>query len=59
MEELTKEVYFDIYCKECKYRNLKEEFDPCRECLTQPYNYDSHKPINFKEKRMIFRGYKV
>lgn len=50
MEELIKEVYFDIYCKECKYRNLKEEFDPCRECLTQPYNYDSHKPINFKEK---------
>lgn len=50
MDEQTKEVRFDIYCKQCVHESSPEQKDPCNECLTQPYNYDSHKPINFKEK---------
>lgn len=43
-----KEVYFDKYCEKCKYKDLKEVKDPCHECLSNPVNLYSHKPINFK-----------
>lgn len=46
---ITKEVYFDEYCGKCKYADLEENEDPCWDCLTQPWNYDSHKPIEFEE----------
>ena len=49
MYELTiKEVYFDLYCPTCRYRETSEEEDPCRECLTYPSNVESHKPVNWK-----------
>lgn len=47
-----KEVYYKDYCKKCKYVKLKEHEDPCNDCLGQPYNYNSHKPIHFKEGSM-------
>lgn len=50
MEELTKEVYFDQYCPTCKDELTMEEDDPCHECLSNPYNYASHKPVNWKPK---------
>lgn len=50
-ENQKKEVYYDEYCYICKYKNTEETEDPCNECLTQPYNFDSHKPINFKEDK--------
>lgn len=46
----TKEVYFHIYCKKCQYVNRRDDEDPCNECLENPYNEYSHKPVNFKEK---------
>jgi regulator of replication initiation timing len=46
-----KEVYFDQYCKSCKHRGLKESKDPCNDCLAEPSNTNSHKPMN-KEKIM-------
>ena len=49
-ENQKKEVYFNEYCKKCKYGPTNEGEDPCNSCLLQPYNYDSHKPVNFKEK---------
>jgi hypothetical protein len=45
-----KEVYFDRYCPKCEYGNLPGKQDPCNECLDNPINLYSHKPINFKEK---------
>lgn len=48
-----KEVYFDEYCKTCKYENLAEEEDPCYDCLQYPSNEDSHKPIRWKSKEDI------
>jgi hypothetical protein len=46
----TKEVYFDEYCKTCKYESLKDYEDPCNDCLDYPWNSDSHKPVEWKEK---------
>lgn len=40
----TREVYFDKYCQTCKYKDVEEKELPCRDCLYEPYNYDSHKP---------------
>lgn len=49
METRTKEVFYDIYCKQCKYYKLEPYRNPCYKCLAEPYNMDSHKPVNFKE----------
>lgn len=51
MTENYKEVYFDQYCKTCKYKDTKETDDPCDECLYEPMNLYSHKPVKWKEKR--------
>lgn len=49
MENEYKEVYFDQYCKTCEYCNQMEEFEPCSECLKEPVNLNSHKPVKWKE----------
>lgn len=46
----TKFVRFDIYCKECKYKDTDENEDPCNECLAEPVNEYSKKPVCFKPK---------
>lgn len=50
MDNIYKEVYFNQYCKTCEYKNLKESEEPCDECLSNPINEYSHKPINYKER---------
>ena len=45
-----KEVYFDQYCKSCKYHGLEESKDPCNDCLAEPGNTNSHKPMNYESK---------
>lgn len=50
MEDAYKEVYFGEYCKKCKYWEKKENEEPCDECLENPVNLYSHKPVNYKEK---------
>lgn len=44
-----KEVLFNEYCVKCKYYNVKEADDPCCDCLAEPSNTDSHKPVYFEE----------
>lgn len=44
-----KEVYFDKYCYHCKHWKVNENGEPCDECLANPGNEDSHKPVFFKE----------
>ena len=46
-----KEVYFDAYCKKCKYSKTEEFKDPCNDCLDNPYNINSHKPVNYDEEQ--------
>lgn len=48
MEDTYKEVYFDQYCKTCKHLSKKEEEEPCAECLNEPVNLYSHKPVNWE-----------
>lgn len=50
MDKEYKEVYFHEHCKTCDHRDLNENKDPCEECLDNPTNYQSHKPVNWKEQ---------
>lgn len=50
MEYVDKEVEFDKYCPYCAHVNEFDGDDPCDECLANPVNQNSHKPINYKEK---------
>lgn len=45
-----KEVYFDKYCHMCVACDKKEDEEPCFECLQNPVNLYSHKPVKFKSK---------
>ena len=52
--ELTdgmKEVYFDQYCPTCKYKDTGEDEQPCFDCLAEPVNQYSHKPVKYEEKK--------
>ena len=51
MSELTtKEVNFRVQCPKCAHYEDRAEDEPCNECLTQGFNYGSHKPIKYEEK---------
>ena len=50
MEYQYKEVYFDQYCKKCLHKGEVDTSDACDECLANPSNMNSHRPVNFKEK---------
>lgn len=49
MDDEYKEVYFDRYCETCKHRELKDTDEPCNECLENPINLHSHKPVMWEE----------
>ena len=51
MNDGYKEVYFNEYCKTCKYATKAEDDDPCFDCLNEPVNVYSHKPVNYEEKK--------
>lgn len=44
-----REVRFDEYCKKCTHSEKREDEDPCWECLENPVNEHSRKPVYFKE----------
>lgn len=50
MEFPEKEVFFFQWCTKCKYDKQPEDEDPCWDCLNEPMNIESHKPVHFKEK---------
>lgn len=50
MDEIYKEVRFDVYCVTCKYEKTKETEEPCNECLGCPVNAYSHKPVKWTVK---------
>lgn len=51
MRDDYKEVYFDQYCKTCKYEKQEEKKSPCNECLENPVNLQSVKPVYWEEKQ--------
>lgn len=48
-----KEVYFDQYCKSCKYHGLEESKDPCNDCLAEPSNTNSTNQRTMKAKTIL------
>ena len=53
MAELNKEKIVDFceYCGCCIHEKCDEHEDPCDECLSNPVNIWSHKPVKFIEKK--------
>lgn len=49
-EYRDKEVYFSEYCKKCIHEKKEESEFPCYDCLEEPVNTYSHKPVNFVSK---------
>ena len=49
MEDSYKEVYFGVYCKQCKHELKDEADEPCHDCLNEPVNTYSHKPVYFEQ----------
>lgn len=47
MENNEKIVYYRVWCPRCKHRTLSEAQEPCHECMNNPVNINSHKPVNF------------
>lgn len=45
-----KEIYFHEYCKTCKHSDIMDIEEPCNECLNNPVNLHSHKPVKWEEK---------
>ena len=58
MEYDYKEVYFHKYCKTCEYKDIDDVKDPCNECLGEPCNLHSHKPVYYKPDGKIIKGEK-
>lgn len=56
METRTKEVFYDIYCKKCKYYELEPYKNPCNECLAEPYNMDVCRPFQFTRLMAALSG---
>lgn len=51
MDYPDKEVRFDKYCKTCIHKDYPETAEPCMECLLDPVNYETEKPIRWEEKK--------
>lgn len=51
MLQKEKIIEFEKWCKKCVYFSKHEEDEPCCDCLEEPVNMNSHKPVMFKEKR--------
>lgn len=43
-----REVSYEKYCGNCKYSDCPESADPCFECLDNPLNYYTDRPVNYK-----------
>ena len=43
------EVNYKEWCPKCEHFKLAEHEDPCHDCLNEPVNDDSRKPVMFKD----------
>ena len=50
MDDQYKEVYFGQYCKTCKHIEQEENEEPCDECLSEPINLYTHRPVKWEAK---------
>lgn len=52
MENRDQFVDFDKFCNKCEYFKKEQYEEPCNECLENPINTYSNKPVNFKQKEV-------
>lgn len=45
-----KEVYYHEYCSKCQHRKVDEHEMPCAECMNEPLNWNTHRPMRFEER---------
>lgn len=50
MELRDKIVDFAQWCPKCRHRDLNENQEPCCDCLEEPVNTESRKPVRWKER---------
>ena len=48
MDDKRKFVDHNRYCALCKHKDLEENQDPCWDCLTEPVNWNSAKPVKYE-----------
>lgn len=46
----TRIVEFWRFCETCKHKDESDAEDPCNECLSNPTNEYSRKPVNYEER---------
>lgn len=51
MDEQEIIVDFCKWCSKCAHEKKKETENPCFECLDEPTNLNTDKPIHFEEKK--------
>ncbi len=49
MENIDKIVDFGEWCCKCKHFDLPECMDPCHDCLNNPTNTNSRKPVRWED----------
>lgn len=47
MEIKEKMVDFYKYCPTCEYNTIHEGKDPCNECMDEPVNVGTDKPVKY------------
>jgi hypothetical protein len=50
-----KEVYFHEYCKSCRHIKVANTEMPCDECLTEPINLNTHRPVKYEANGTLER----
>lgn len=49
-DQAYKEVYFHKYCPTCRHRKVENTETPCDECLSEPINLQTHRPVKYEKK---------
>lgn len=47
-----------MFCKFCEHKNKEETEVPCRDCLENASNYESRRPVHFKDDGSLERYFK-
>lgn len=45
-----KDLYFNAYCRSCKFETKDEKDSPCEDCLNEPIQSYSNKPVYWVNK---------
>ena len=48
INQYTHIVEFQDYCEKCKHYETNSYDLPCRECVENPLNYGTHRPLKFE-----------